>query len=282
MKNIMSIIIGFILFLLLLSLWGFYLAIHPLRIISTITPKDFGIHYEDVSFRTRDNVLIRGWFIASPNPKAKTIIMLHGYPADKGDILPSRLFLHRTYHLLFFDFRYFGASEGKYSTAGKDEVLDLEAALNYLNSRGIVNVGVWGFSLGGSVALMAAAQSTHIKALVIESAYARLDWMADEYYHIPILSYPLSKLTQFWAWVFLKYDVKQVSPVKSAEKLTIPILLIYSENDNVIPFRHGLLLQKALQHNSQAKFIFIKNLSHGEAIQNENEIIKQFFDENLK
>lgn len=277
----MSIIIGIILFLLLLSLWGFYLATHPHKIISTITPKDFSVPYEDVSFHTRDNVLIRAWFLPNPNPQAKTIIVLHGYPADKGDILPSRLFLHQTYNLLFFDFRYLGASEGKYSTAGKDEVLDLEAALNYLNSRGITSVGVWGFSLGGSVALMAAAQTTHIKALVIESAYARLDWMADDYYHIPILNYPLSKLTQFWAWVFLKYNVKQVSPVKAAEKLTIPILFIYLENDNVVPFRHGLLLQKALQHNPHAQFIFVKNVGHGGAIQNENEIIKQFFDKNL-
>lgn len=277
----MSIITGIALFLIFLSLWGFYLAIHPPKIVSTITPKNFDVAYENVAFKTSDNVLIRGWFIANPNRKAKTIILLHGYPADKGDILPSRIFLHSNYHLLFFDFRSFGESEGKYSTAGKDEVLDLEAAIHFLQSRGIVDVGVWGFSLGGSVALMAAAENPHIKAVVAESAYARLDWIADEYYRLPILRYPLSKLTQFWAWLFLKYNVKQISPVKSAEKLTIPVLLIYSASDNVIPIRHGLLLKKALQNDPHAQFIFNKELSHGEPMANEKEIITQFFAKNL-
>ena len=103
-----------VIFTVLLSLWGFYWAIRPLRIMSSITPSDFRVAYEDVSFRTQDNILLRGWFIPSSRPKAKTIIVLHGYPADKSNILPSRIFLHPFSNLLFIDFRYFGNSEGPY------------------------------------------------------------------------------------------------------------------------------------------------------------------------
>lgn len=281
MKNIMITIIGVIIFFLFLSLWGFYFAIRPIKITSLVTPKDFGVPYKDVSFRTQDNVLIQGWFIPSQKSTTKTIVLLHGYPADKGNILSSRIFLHQNYNLLLFDFRYLGKSGGSYSTVGKNEVLDLLAALHYLDLIGIHEVGVWGFSMGGSVALMTAALSPQIKALVVESAYSRLDWMADEYYQIPLLNYPLAQLTRLWAWLFLHYDIKEISPAKSAEKLTIPILLIYSKQDKVISFRHAFLMQQSLHHNSNAKFIFVDEVPHGQSIENYQKIVKQFFDDNL-
>lgn len=281
MKQAMTAILSILFFFIFLSLWGFYFAIRPVKITSSVTPSDYGISYESVSFRTQDNVLIQAWFIPSSIPHAKTIILLHGYPADKGDILPSRIFLHPYYNLLLFDFRYLGQSGGHFSTAGKNEVLDLQAALQYLASRGIHEVGVWGFSLGGSVALMTAPQAPQIKAMVVESAYARLDWMANEYYRLPVLKYVLAELTRFWAWLFLHFDIKDVAPIKSAEKLTIPILLIYSQQDNVVPFEHAILMQNTLSHRQNYKFIIVEEALHGETIKDYQKIIKQFFDANL-
>lgn len=281
MKTIMMLLINIFVILIFLSLWGFYFAIRPIRILSSITPADFSIKYENISFYTEDNILIKGWFVKSSQPHAKTIILLHGYPADKGDILPSRIFLHPYYNLLFIDFRYLGESGGSYSTAGKNEVLDVLAALKYLHSRGIKEVGIWGLSLGGSVALMAAANASEIKALVLESPYARLDWIADEYYRIPLLKYPLTYLTQLWARLFLNYDITRVSPAISASKLKIPVLLIYSKRDNIVPYRHGVLLQESLQHNPDAKFVVVEDALHGESISNYQKIVKEFFDKNL-
>lgn len=282
LKIAMLIFISFLGFLLFVSLWGFYFAVRPMKIVSAVTPKDFGVTYETVSFRTKDNVLIRGWFIPNSSSNAKTIILLHGYPADKGDILSSRIFLHQSYNLLFLDFRYLGESGGSYSTVGKNEVFDLLAAIDYLNTRGIFEVGVWGLSMGGAVALMAAAKTTAIKAVVAESAYARLDWVISEYYHIPLLRYPLAELTRFWAWLFLGYRVNEISPANEVEGLKIPILLIASKQDNVISFRHALLLQQALHHDPHLKVVFVEDLKHGETVEDYQQLIKHFFDENLK
>lgn len=280
MKNTLSIIIISIL-LLCISLWGFYSAIRPFKITSSVTPENYGIAYENISFKTKDNLLIRGWFIKNAHPHAKTIILLHGYPADKGDILPATLFLHKTYNLLYFDFRYLGESEGFYSTIGKNETLDLLAAIQYLHTRHINEVGVWGFSLGGAVALMTAPYAPEIKAIVAESSYARLDWMAYDYYRIPLLKYLLGELTRFWAWVFLHYDIREVSPAFSAEKLSIPVLLIHSREDNVISFENALLLKNALSHNKNTETIFIDHGRHGEHFQNYDKVIQKFYDTNL-
>ena len=168
----------------------------PPKIVSTVTPRELGLAYEDVTFKTKDGFKLSGWFILSKNARAKTIVLLHGYPADKGNILPALAFLNEKYNLFLFDLRYFGQSEGSYSTAGAKEVEDLAAAIDYLKSRGIREVGVWGFSMGGAVALVSSPQVPEIKIVDSEASYARLDLMARELYRLPLLDYPLAWLTE--------------------------------------------------------------------------------------
>lgn len=281
LKMLLNILLVLIFFLLFTSLWGFYISIKPPKIVSDITPKDLELDYEEVSFITSDGIKLIGWWIANKNPASKTLILLHGYPADKGNILLALSFLSEKYNLLLFDFRYFGESEGKYSTAGAKETKDLLAAIQYLKSRGISKVGVWGFSMGGAVALMAVPQAQGIKAIISESSYARLDLMAPELYRIPILRYPLAYLTGFWAKIFLGIDIKEVSPKEAVKNLKNPILIIHSANDNVIPFKHALLLQEALKDNLRAEFWFEEDLIHGQLGGEYQKRIEDFFDRNL-
>lgn len=281
MSRIVNITIKIIVIFLLFSLWGFYSAVRPSKIISSVTPEKYGVAYENISFRTKDNLLIRGWFIKSPNKRAKTLIFMHGHPTDKGDILPATFFLYKTYNLLYFDFRHLGESEGRYSTIGKNEILDLLAAIQYLHTRNINEVGVWGFSMGAAVAFMTAPLAPEIKVVVADSGYARLDWMACDYYSLPLLKYPLGELTRFWAWLFLGFDLKEVSPALSAEKLQIPVLLIHSKTDTVVPFKNAVLLQKALSHDPRAEIIFVDNAQHGEHFVNYNQVIQGFYDKHF-
>lgn len=264
-------------FLLATSLWGFYISVRPPKIISTITPKDLGLVYEEVVFETADGVELSGWFVPSKRSDAKTIVLLHGYPADKGDILPALAFLNDAYNLFLFDFRYFGQSKGGYSTAGAKEIEDLLAAIEYLKTRGINEVGVWGFSMGGAVALMTAPQSPEIKVIVSESSYARLDLMARELYRLPLLDHPLAELTRFWARLFLGVDIKKSSPMDAVKGLEIPILVVHSTNDETIPFGHALMLQDALKNNPWSEFWFSENLTHGQLGEAYQKRIMEFF-----
>lgn len=275
-------IIGIIiLFFLVFSLLGFYLAIRPFRIISNQTPANYALNFEAISFKTEDNVTIKGWFIPSKTPNAKTIILLHGYPADKGNILPSREFLHKKYNLVFIDFRYHGESGGVYSTVGKNEVLDVLATLHFLHERGINEVGIWGFSLGAATALMAAIDAPEVKAVVAESSYAELSKLSTDYFRLPYLKFPLAALTRLWTWLFLGYDLKSVSPAESASKLKIPVLLIHSRGDTTVPFEHAEIFQKKLSKNSNVKFLFLDDLTHGTSSQKIQTEVEGFFDEFL-
>jgi len=268
-------------FLVVVSLWGFYASIRPPKIVSSLTPRHLKINYEDVSFRTADGLSLRGWHIPAARSTDKTLVLLHGYPADKGDILPALAFLQQDFNLLLFDFRYLGASEGSYSSAGGKEVEDLLAAIRFLKSRGTKEVGVWGFSMGGAVALMALAQAPEIKAVVADSSYASLAHMALELFRIPLVNYPIAYLVGFWAKLFLGIDLRDVAPAEHVRNTTIPILLIHSSADAVIPFSHAQLLRDALANNPRAEFWFHDGFAHGQMGSDYQLKVKNFFDKNL-
>jgi uncharacterized protein len=270
------------LFLLVISLWGFYSSIRPPKIISSLTPRDLTMEYEDVSFRTADGLTLRGWFIPSVKKTEKTLILLHGYPADKGNILPALAFLHENFNLLLFDFRYLGASEGSYSTAGAKEVEDLLAAIRLLKTRGVKEVGVWGFSMGGAVALMAIEKAPEIKAVVSESSYASLAEMALQLFPIPLLKYPIAYIVGLYANLFLGIDVGDVSPAERIRNTTVPILLIHSSADAVIPFSHARSLQQALAKNSSAEFWFNEQFAHGHLASDYRTRVGNFFLKHLQ
>ena len=268
-------------FLIVASLWGFYISIRPPKIVSSLTPKNLQLDHEKVRFKTGDGLTLSGWFIPSKAATAKTLILLHGYPADKGNILPALAFLQRDYNLLLFDFRYLGESEGNYSTAGANEVTDLLAAIQFLKTKGIREVGVWGFSMGGAVALMAIPKAPEIKAVVSQASYASLALMAPELFRIPLLRYPLGYLVWLWAKIFLGIDLRTVSPVEAVQNITLPLLLIHSSTDDVIPFSQALLLKEALKNNPRAEFWYHAGPTHGQLGTEYEKRVADFFRRHL-
>lgn len=267
-------------FFLVLSLWGFYISIRPPKILSSLTPGDLQLDYKNVKFETIDGLTLSGWFIPHEATK-KVVILLHGYPADKGNILPALSFLHKNFNLFLFDFRYLGQSEGRYSTVGANEVKDLLAAIGFLKRKGLEEVGVWGFSMGGAVALMGVKESSAIKAVVSESSYASLARMAPELFKIPLLRHPLGYLVGIWGKVFLGIDLRNVSPVDAVQNTTLPILVIHSSTDAVIPFAHARLLQQALESNPRAEFWFHSGRAHGQLGAEYQKRVVDFFQRHL-
>lgn len=269
-------IITTLIFFIFLSLFSFYMATRPFKIHSNLTPEAYRIPYENVSFKTEDNVLIKGWFIPSQSTPSKTIIVLHGYPADKSNILPSFIFLHKHFNLLLFDFRYMGESGGHYSTIAIHEVNDLKAAIAFLKKKNINEVYVIGFSVGAAVALLAAKTMPEIKAIVGISSFSRLDWMAENYYPIPFLNVLLGKMFRIWGLVFLHTDINLINPAQTISSLQIPILLFYSLNDRVVTLKHLYLMQEMVK-NKKNITIMIDNKAHGELADDFQKTVLNFF-----
>jgi len=235
------------------------MSIHPQKIITNLAPSDFGLNYEEVLFNSADGIKLSGWFI--PHNKTKsTIIVMHGYPADKANLLGIAEFLAKEFNVFLFDFRSFGKSEGKYTTAGYLERNDLLGAIKYLEKeKNITKVGLYGFSLGGAVALM--TNHENVKAIATDSAYAELSHMVQHMYKIFfVLKYPLAYLTKLYGILFLKINIDDASPVENIENIKIPILLIHAEKDSQIPVNEAYLLHDA---NKKAELWIVENAEHG-------------------
>ncbi len=277
-----KILLFIVLFLIVLSLLTFFMSIRPAKIITNLEPSDLGLKYEEIVFKSTDGMKLSGWFI--PNHKTKTaIIVMHGYPADKANLLGIAEFLAKDFNVFLFDFRSFGKSEGFYTTVGYLEKNDLLGAINFLEKeKNITKIGLYGFSLGGAVALM--TNHNNVKAIVTDSAYAKLSHMAEHMYsQFFILKYPLAFLTKLYGLIFLRINVDSVNPVDNIKNIKIPILLIHAEKDSQIPVKEAYLLHEA---NKKAELWIIKNADHGmtHSINPEEyeERVIEFFNDNLK
>jgi pimeloyl-ACP methyl ester carboxylesterase len=130
-------------------------------------PGDLGFEYEDVAFPSYDNIQLSGWYIPSQN--GAIIILLHGYGANRTELIRHVEILARHgYGVLIYDLRGHGQSGGKQRTYGWLDIQDVKYALDYLDHREEVNkehIGIFGFSIGGQIAIRVASEIGQIQAI---------------------------------------------------------------------------------------------------------------------
>jgi len=180
-------------------------------------------------------------------------------------------------HKLQFE-TFLGASGGRATTIGYRERADLRRAIDLLAARGFGEVGVFGFSLGGAVALLAAAEDPRIRAVAAYAPFADLKALGYELYGwLWVLKYPFVGLLRGWSRLFLGHDITTDSPERAAAKLTIPVLLVASREDEQIPFEHAERLRRALAPNAHAQFVTMDRGRHGELPAGFEARLAQFF-----
>jgi uncharacterized protein len=268
-----AILVGAFVFLSLASFW---LAVRPPRIAVPLRPDEFRLTVEDVTITAAGGVKLAGWLAARPG--APALVLLHGYPAEKADLLPLAAALAPRFTVLLLDQRYFGASGGRATTIGFRERADLRRTIDFLAARGFREVGVFGLSLGGAVALLAAAEDSRIRAVAAYAPFADLRSLAHELYGwLWVLKYPFVALLRGWSLVFFGHDITAVSPEQAAATITVPVLLVASRADEQIPFAHAERLGRALAGNPRAELMTMDHGRHGELPRGFEARLAEFF-----
>lgn len=133
-------------------------------------PTDSGLNYREVNIPSTDEVTLAGWYI--PTQNSATVILLHGYGANRASMLEHAEFLAQEgYGVLLYDMRGHGESSSKYRSGGWADVDDVAAAVEFLMSQREnrpEHIGILGFSTGGQVALRATAQIDQLQAVVAD------------------------------------------------------------------------------------------------------------------
>jgi uncharacterized protein len=271
---------------LVVSLWSFWMTVRPPRIQIPGTPRDYRLPTETITIVTHDGVKLAAWLIpaahARPPSETPIVVLLHGYPANKADMLPIASALHSRFATLLVDFRYFGESEGAATTLGFREHRDLSRVVDLLAERGYARVGVFGYSLGGAVALLGAADDPRIRAVVAWAPFADLRALGRDVYSIVWLAkYPLVELMVLWSRIVFGADITRPSPEMAAARLSIPVLIAASRDDEQIPFAHAERLARALAKNPRAELDFGRGL-HGERAQDFDRRLFDFFGKHLE
>src|SRR5262249_15810542 len=123
-----------------------------------------GAAYSDVSFRARDGLTIRGWYVPPRNGAA--LVPVHRSRHDPPD--PAPMLVRHGYGALLIDARGRGESDGDNGSYGWRWDRDIRGAVDYLSAHGVSRIGVYGLSAGAEAALQSAAEDTRIDAVVAD------------------------------------------------------------------------------------------------------------------
>ena len=193
-------------------------------------PDAWGLVYEDVQLTTEDGVSLHGWYIPKPGSD-RALLFLHGNGGNISHRGDSLLIFNRLgFNVLIVDYRGYGHSGGRAGEQGLYR--DAHAAWQYLlRERGFKSseVIVFGRSLGAAVAAELGSRVMPA-AVILESAFTRYSEMAALYF--PALSRV--------AWLRYEFDTLARMP-----KLNMPVLVLHSRDDEIIPFAMGEQLYAA-------------------------------------
>ena len=140
------------------------------------------------------------------------------------------IFYNLGLNCFIFDYRGYGSSQGRPSEHGT--YLDVRAAYRWLTKKKRIpaaEIIVFGWSLGGSIAAYLAGKAKPA-GLVIESAFTSYVDIGSKFYpYMPV------------KW-FARFNYPTIDYVR---KVTCPVMVIHSRDDETIPFEFGLQLYDA-------------------------------------
>ncbi|CAI1491971.1 Hydrolase of the alpha/beta superfamily [Thermococcus nautili] len=234
---ILAIITLLIVAFLAFSAFVAYKMVKPPRFIGDWTPKDLGYDYEDVTIETQDGLKLSAWWIPNEGP---VVMPLHGYTRSRWDEVYMKqtieFLLKEGYSVLVFDFRAHGKSEGKFTTVGDRELIDVLSAVDWLKKNHpekAEKIGLIGFSMGAVVTIRALAEDEGITCGVADSPPIYLDKTGARG-----LKY-FANLPE-WLYTFVKpftvlfSGAKELNMLEYADKVRKPLLLIAGENDPLV------------------------------------------------
>ena len=217
--------------------------------VTYITPDRLNLEFEDVFVETPDGETLHGWWLpASSEPKG-TVYFLHGNAQNISSHIMNVAWLpERHYNVFLIDYRGYGRSTGAPDIEGT--LHDAETGLRWLVDQPDVQsqpLFLLGQSLGGALGTALASEwvkrdeQPPLDGVILDGTFSGFRAIARE------------KLGDFWltwpvqvplSWTITdEYEayerIGDISPV--------PVMVIHSVRDGIIPFHHGKRLYEAAE-----------------------------------
>ncbi len=250
------------------------------------TPASFGMDYHDIQFQSSDGILLKGWYVPANGAAKGTIVYVHGYNRTRVEMLPEAIFGHGLgYDGVLFDLRHQGASGGAESSIGYQERLDVEAAVRYARGqeKAPPPVIVWGVSMGAAAALMAAADSQEVDAVISDSTFLNYPDMIRHHYYLfrnivrrrwwwfpPLPAFPIADEVIYWSARRGHFKPSDFDLEKAVTRIgKRPILFVGVQGDERMPPE----IARKLYGDAQSELkdiVIVPGTRHGEGFSSGN------------
>jgi pimeloyl-ACP methyl ester carboxylesterase len=214
--------------------------------------KDSGV----AGLTTADGERLVAVHLDGPAPdRPLAVVVAHGFTQSTSRPGPRAVMsaLSAYAGVIGIDLRGHGGSTGR-STVGRDEILDVDAAVGYARKLGYADVVTCGWSMGGSIVLRHAALHGGVEGVITVSAVSR--WFYKD--TVPMrrvhwaIENPVGRLITRH---FLKtritaegWDLAALpeSPVEVIGRIApIPVLIVHGDRDHYFPVEHPEALYAA-------------------------------------
>lgn len=241
---LVSVAVGYIFICLLMYIFQSGMMYYPVKDIYQ-TPAALGLEFEEVAFESQNGSEITGWYVPANAPRG-TVLFSHGNAGNiSGRLETLRILNSLNLNVLIYDYQGYGNSKG--SSSEETTYQDAMAAWRFLNVNKQIppsEIILMGRSLGGAISAWLATK-TEPAALILESTFTSAKDLAAEIYPI----FPVRLLMKF-----------EYPTAEYVEKISIPILITHSTEDQLVPYHHGRELYEIA---SQPKSFFKMSGNHG-------------------
>jgi len=217
----------------------------------TRTPADQGLAYDDVWLKVNGGEQrVHGWWLPADDPRAPTMLYLHGSRFNLGNNLFRIARLHEMgLAILAIDYRGFGRSDGDLPSEAQ-AYEDAEAAWEEVKRRmpDPARRLVYGHTLGGAIAIDLMARKPEAAALVVESTFTSVSDMVS--------------LSPYWFLPAALLLTQRFDSLSKVSRLKIPVLFVHGTEDKWVPHSMSERLHAAAAAPKQ--LLLIEGAGHGD------------------
>jgi len=208
---------------------------------------------ERVEFASRKGNLLVGDLHRGEDAHGAGIILCHGMESTRGgtkQVAMVERFVPQGYTVLRFDFSYVGESEGRFEELTiTGEVADALGAIDFLHEFAPASCALVGSSLGGTVALLAAAQAVgRVDAVATIAAVGDASLFVRELGPGELAAWRATGRRR-WGDEHLNVDflddVESLDIASAVASIRRPLLVMHGEADDVVPVEHAALIANA-------------------------------------
>lgn len=246
-----------------------------------LTPADLGHPFHEVGIDTEVGVA-PAWVVPAPEPGGDWVIQVHGRGVTRAEGLRAVDVMRRaSLTSLLISYRNDGdapaSHDGRYALGG-DEWRDVESAIRYAIGQGAERIVLMGWSMGGATVLQCVMRSPfaeNVIGVVLDSPV--VDWVRVLQFHADAMGVPTpvrrlaldlleSPSGSRWVGLDSPIDFARLDVVARADELSIPMLLLHSDDDGYVPIDGSAALAAArpdlirLERFATARHIKLWNL----------------------